>query len=79
MNSQQSLDNLERWVINNIGDGNRNNLLHRYGRILIEGGFGFDAIRERVFALNDKIPDKLDAAELYGTVLATVTKELTKK
>lgn len=79
LNNQHSMDNLERWVINNIGDGNRNNMLHRYAMILIDGGFGFDGVRERVFALNEKIPDKLDQAELYATVLTTVSKELMKK
>src|SRR3546814_1635176 len=34
--SQQSLDNLERWVINNTGDGNRNLMIHRYAMILVE-------------------------------------------
>lgn len=79
LDSQQSLDNLERWVINNIGDGNRNNMLHRYGRILIDAGFGFDAIKDKVYALNAKIPDKLDEAELLSTVLTTVGRELSKR
>ncbi len=26
---QQGMDNLERWVLNNSGDGNRNNMLLR--------------------------------------------------
>ena len=79
MNSQQSMDNLERWVINNIGDGNRNNLMHRYGMILVDAGFTFDKIKERVFALNDKIADKLDHTELFATVLTTVSKEILKR
>lgn len=79
LDSQQSLDNLERWVMNHIGDGNRNNMLHRYGRILIDAGFSFDAIKDRVYALNSKIPDKLDEAELLGTVMTTVSRELIKR
>jgi hypothetical protein len=79
LNSQQSMDNLERWMINHIGDGNRNTMLHRYGRILVDAGFGFDAIKDKVFALNDKIADKLDQAELLSTVLVTVSKEMAKR
>lgn len=79
LDSQQSLDNLERWVMNNIGDGNRNNMLHRYSRILIDAGFGFDGIKERVFALNDKISDKLSHEELLSTVLTTASREMIKR
>lgn len=79
MDSQQSMDNLERWVINNIGDGNRNNLLLRYAMILMDGGYDFEGIRARVVSLNDKIADKLDEAEIMGTIMVTVMKTLAKK
>lgn len=78
-NSQQSMDNLERWVINNIGDGNRNNMLLRYAMILLDGGFNFEGIRVKVMALNEKIADKLDEAEVMGTILVTVAKEIAKR
>ena len=79
MDSQQSMDNLERWVINNIGDGNRNNMLLRYGMILLDGGFEFDAIRSKVMDLNNKIADKLDEAEIMSTIMISVAKALAKK
>jgi hypothetical protein len=79
MNSQQSMDNLERWVINNIGDGNRNNMLLRYAMILLDGGFDFENIRQRVMTLNNKIADKLDEAEVMSTIMITVAKALSKR
>jgi hypothetical protein len=79
LNSQQSMDNLERWVINNIGDGNRNNMLLRYAMILVDAGFGFEDVRSKVFALNDKIQDKLDDVELMATIMVTVGKQLAKR
>lgn len=79
MNSQHSMDNLERWVINNIGDGNRNNLLLRYAMILLDGGFDLDAIRSRVMDLNNKIADKLDEAEIFSTIMVTVAKAMSKR
>jgi hypothetical protein len=79
MDSQQSMDNLERWVINNIGDGNRNNMLLRYAMILLDGGFDFEAIRVKVMALNEKIADKLDESEIMGSILVTVAKTLSKR
>lgn len=79
LNSQQSMDNLERWVINNIGDGNRNNLMLRFAMILVDAGLGFDEIKDRVFSLNDKIADKLDQVELLSTVMVTVSKGIAKR
>lgn len=79
LNSQQSMDALERWVLNNSGDGNRNNMLLRYSMILVDAGFGFEGIRARVMDLNNKMPDKLEEAELMSTVLVTVTKALAKR
>jgi hypothetical protein len=79
LDSQQSMDNLERWVINNIGDGNRNNMLLRYAMLLLDAGFDFEGIRSRVIELNNKIPDKLDETEIMATILITVAKNLSKK
>ena len=76
IDSQQSMDNLERWVINNIGDGNRNNMLLRYGMILLDAGFDFEGVRSKVVALNDKIPDKLEESEIMATVMVTVAKQM---
>lgn len=79
LDSQQSLDNLERWVLNHTGDGNRNNMLMRYAFILLDTGFDFDAIRRKVIDLNDKMPDKLDEAEIMGSIMVTVGKALSKR
>lgn len=78
LNDQQSLDNLERWVINNTGDGNRNNMLLRYATILVDAGFDFAGIRQRVIDLNDKLPGKLDEAEINGSIMITVSRKLAK-
>lgn len=79
MHSQHSMDNLERWVMNNTGDGNRNNMLLRFAMILVDGGFDFEPIRQRVMGLNDKIPDKLDEAEIMSTIMITVAKAIAKR
>jgi hypothetical protein len=79
LNNQQSMDNLERWVMNNIGDGNRNNMLLRYAMILVDGGFDFENIRQKVISLNNKIIDKLDEAEIMATIMITVAKTISKR
>lgn len=79
LTDQQSLDNLERWVLNTTGDGNRNNQLLRYAMILVDAGFSFESIRQKVMELNDKMADKLDEAEILGTIMITVTKAIAKR
>ena len=79
MDSQGSMDNLERWVINNIGDGNRNNMLLRYAMILLDAGFDFEGVRGRVVSLNEKIADKLDEVEIMSTIMTTVMKTIAKR
>lgn len=79
MHDQQSMDNLERWILNNSGDGNRNNMLLRYAMILVDGGFDFEKIRQRVIALNDKMADKLEEAEIMGSIMVSTAKAIAKR
>lgn len=76
LSTQQQMDNLERYFINSTGDGNRNVMLHRYARLLIEAGKNWVEIKDMVTALNDKLPDKLTEAEILGSIMVTVGKEL---
>lgn len=71
-----SLDNLERWVISNTGDGNRNNQLMRYAYVLVDAGFDFEAIRQKVLTLNSKLQGSLEEAEIMGTVMVTAGKAI---
>ena len=70
------MDNLERWVINNTGDGNRNNMLLRFATILVDAGFDIADIRSRVISLNDKLPDKLEDSEIDSSIMITVARKL---
>jgi len=79
LKDQQEMDNLERWVINSSGEGNRNNQLLRYALVLVDAGFDFEGVRSRVSSLNEKMIDKLTEAELLGTVMVTVGKKLSQK
>lgn len=79
LQDQQAMDNLERWVINNIGDGNRNNMLLRYGMILVDADFDLGQIQAKVSALNEKIADKLDEAEIFSTIMVSITKAVAKR
>jgi hypothetical protein len=78
LKNQQSLDNLERWVLAHGLDDGRNNALLKYALVLVDAGFSFDDIRKKVLSLNDKLPDKLDETEVMGTVFVTVARKLSK-
>lgn len=79
LNDQQAMDNLERWIINNTGAGNRSDMLIRYALILVDAGFEFDPIRHKVLDLNSKLADKLDELEITSTILQTTAKALAKR
>jgi hypothetical protein len=72
----QDLDRLESWVMNNIGDGNRNNQLYNYGCILSDAGGDYSAVREAVILLNNKIADALTLDELERTVLRSLATKM---
>jgi hypothetical protein len=76
---QQDFDNLERWVMNNIGDGNRNQLLHRFSMLLVDNGMDYEAILSKVKSLNSKIPDSLEETEILATIMVTVSKAISKR
>ena len=76
LSTQEHLDNLERWVINNTGDGNRNNMLLRYAMVLADSGFKYDDIKNKTIQLNDKLADKLSEIELASTIFHTLAGKL---
>lgn len=79
MNELHNLDSLERWVLNSAGEGNRNNMLLRYAYILLDAGFNFEDIRQKVNSLNEKMPSKLDEAEIMGTIMVTISRAISER
>lgn len=75
---QSDLDALERWVMNNTGDGNRNNMLLRYCMILMDANTSFDRIKEKTIDLNDKLPDKLTELEMSRSIFHTLGQRMVK-
>ena len=74
-----SMTNLERWFINNTGDGNRNNQLLKYGMLLSDAGTAFDVVRAAVLELNNKLPDKLTDREIEATIIQSIAKKSARK
>ena len=79
LETQQQMDNMERWFINNTGDGNRNNMVLRFGTILVDAGYDMASVMDRVRAFNDKLPDKLEDMEIMTTVMKTVQNRILQR
>jgi hypothetical protein len=75
----QSLNNLERWFVQNSKHGNRNNQLIRYALMLVDMGNTIDQIRNNVLAMNDKLDNKLPETEIDKTIMITANKALLKR
>jgi hypothetical protein len=60
-------------------EGNRNNILLRYALHLVDAGLNLDAVKNSILALNNKIDKPLPEAEIFGTIMITVSKKITEK
>lgn len=71
-----NLDNLDRWFLNNLEVGNRNNVLLNYAMMLKDGGMKFDEIETRVLKLNKGSSSPLKQDEVQSTVLKSVAQKM---
>lgn len=75
----QNLDNLERWFMTKTGKGNRSNQLIKFALMLVDAGEDYDSIQDKVVNLNSKLPNKLDEAEIFATIMRTVGSKISKR
>lgn len=74
-----SLDNLQRWFMMNIGEGNRNVMLHRYAMSLLDNGMKSENIRHCLEDFNKQLKDPVDTRELDSTIMKTIIREEVKR
>jgi hypothetical protein len=74
-----SLDNLERWFIERMVEGDRNNQMIKYALALLDDGMDFTEISEKVLALNGKLESPMDESRINASILVTVAKRLQQK
>ena len=77
--NQSDLDNLERWVLNHTGSGNRNDQLYKYAMVLADAGKSLEQIGELARNLNNKLSDRLSDEEIMNTVLKSVSNKMNRK
>jgi hypothetical protein len=79
MASLENLTNIERWFVNNTGEGNRSNQLVKYALMLVDANKSYDEIDRALKQLNDKLPNGLSESELASTILSTAAKAVIKR
>ena len=79
INDQQSLNNMERWFINNTSAGNRSNQLIKYALMLVDSGQDQDSVSNNILALNGKLPDPMKEQEIISTIMVTASKAIYKR
>jgi len=77
--TQTNMTALERWFVNKTKEGNRNNMLLRYGYACVDLGQDIDTVKNNIFALNNKLSDPLPEAEILSTILITLNKKLSQR
>ena len=75
----ENFDGLERWIMQNTGDGNRNKQLYRYAMVLADSGSDYDEVEDALIALNNKLVDKLQESEIRSTIMKAVAKKCNMK
>lgn len=77
IDSQQALDRVERWFINNTeANNNRNKQLLKYALMLVDSGLDESSISAKVLSLNSKFKDSLPETEIMTSILFTAAKKI---
>ena len=74
----KNMDNLDRWFLNHMQVGGRNNTLHNYAKMLMDAGADYDTIEKKVVKLNQDSGSPLKKDEVYSTVLKSVASKMSK-
>lgn len=71
-----NLENLDRWFLNNMEVGGRNNTLLNYAMMLKDAGMSYDELEKKVLVLNKQSDAPLKQDEVYSTVLKSVASKM---
>ena len=75
----ENLGNLERWFAARMAQGNRNNLMFKYGMALVDSGFSYREIEVKIKKFNKQLPAPLSTEEIESSILVTIAKKFTDK
>jgi hypothetical protein len=76
---QKSLNNMERWFMNNTGTGNRSNQLVKFALMYVDAGRSITEVTDAVLDLNAKLPEPMKDAEIMATIMVSAGKAIKKR
>lgn len=79
IDSTGSMDILERFFFSKAEEGNRNNVLFKYGAALVDAGYDLDTINLKIKDFNSKLPKPIVAEELNNTVISSIIRKFSMK
>lgn len=71
-----NLDHLERWFLDHMDEGGRNNNLLNFAMMLKDAGMGFDDLKDKVLTLNKRSQHPLKEDEIHSTILKSVGQKM---
>lgn len=75
-----NMDNIERFFMVQLNGGaTRSNTIIKFALMLVDGGFDYETIEDRVMMFNDKLDVPLPVAEVMKTIMVTVRKRISER
>ena len=71
----ENFGNLERWFLQNMAQGNRNNMFFKYGMALVDSGLELLDVQNKVRNFNKQLENPLPEDELDNSVFITLAKK----
>jgi hypothetical protein len=74
------MDSIERFFLMQLNDGgSRNNTIVKLGLMLVDSGFSYESIEDKLISFNEKIDEPLSVKEVMSTVMQTVRKKIAER
>lgn len=70
------LGSLENWLMRETKEGNRSNMLLKYGLVLKDAKYPIDAIRDKIDEFNSKLSKPLGDDEISRSIMITIAKRM---
>jgi hypothetical protein len=75
-----NMDSIERFFLMQLNDGgSRNNTIVKLGLMLVDSGFSYESIEDKLISFNEKIDEPLSVKEVMSTVMQTVRKKIAER
>lgn len=71
----EDMGNLERWFATNMVNGNRNNLMFKYGMVLLDSGYSLADATQKIKQFNKQLVSPLPEEEINNSILVTLAKK----